>query len=117
MDQIKTVEIDSSSAKLRIFAAIDREDDSLVRAELPQREIATLLPRDILLGEEKTITSQLLETIGVTTKRLLIGRKARVWEYNDKTYFGFPTWRTAKVLSADPAVPGVDEYGEGGRDV
>jgi hypothetical protein len=105
--RIMSVEIDTAENRLRVYAHIDGESFGDVKAELPQREVSTLLPRDVLLGEEQVIRPEVLEVIRETLEKLLTGRHVRVWEYDDRRYFGFPSWRSVKTesLLADPVEP------------
>ncbi|MBT3273594.1 MAG: hypothetical protein HN368_10580 [Spirochaetales bacterium] len=90
---ITDVQLDTSDSRLRIQVLIVDEDNDTRMAELPQREMSTLLPKTILLGDQKSISCELLSTIHSTLVRLITGRAVRTWEYQERLYCGFLSWR------------------------
>jgi hypothetical protein len=108
---IQTVEADALEEHLRVFAHIVDEEGAKTRAELPQRELATLLPRYTLLGEGKAVSPELLQAIQSTLTRLLTGRRVRLWEYDGRQYFGFLSWRSVRAQKEleEAVAPGVHE--------
>ena len=68
---ITDVQLDTSDSRLRIQVLIVDEDNDTRMAELPQREMSTLLPKTILLGDQKSISCELLSTIHSTLPALL----------------------------------------------
>lgn len=97
---IQTVEVGTDGERLKVFSQIVDEDGAETRAELPQRELSTLLPRNVLLGESKIVSAEMLLVIEATLTRLLTGRCVRVWEYDDRRYFGFLSWRSVTIGEA-----------------
>ncbi|MCK4541535.1 MAG: hypothetical protein KAU17_04775 [Spirochaetales bacterium] len=79
-----------------IVTAEVENGETKVRAILPQRETATLVPRYILLGKEKQASHSLLLSISTLLLNFTIGRKVRLYEYQGVTYCGFLDWRSVK---------------------
>lgn len=86
--------------RLQLKAEIRCEEGRLTEAIFPQRETAALVPKFILLGSQKTASFGLLETIHSAASGLAIGRTVRIWEYNERLYCSFCSWRDVK-FSAD----------------
>lgn len=63
---------------------------------LPDREVSALLPRSLLVGPLRAAPPQLLGTIGPILERLVRGRIVRVWEYRDRRYASFLSWRSVR---------------------
>ncbi len=97
---ITGVVLDASDGKLRVHVQIVDSDGQTGTAELPQRELSTLLPRTILLGDEKKVDQQLLSIINSTLIKLITGRAVRIWEYKEKRYCGFLSWGN---ITCEPA--------------
>lgn len=114
--RIQSVEVDTEEEHVRVYSHIVDEEGNGFRAELPQRELATLLPRNTLLGEENVVSPELLVTIQTTLTRLLTGRHVRVWEYSERQYFGFLSWRSVLTPNGleKAKTPGVHQDCESG---
>lgn len=82
--------------RLQLKAEIRCEEGQMTEALFPQRETAAIVPKFILLGSQKTASCGLLETIHSTASGLAIGRTVRIWEYNDRLYCSFCSWRDVK---------------------
>lgn len=79
--------------KLCITAAIQEMSGGVVlEARLPARETAALLPREIILGDERESSQDILELMDDMLMKLVVGRVVRAWEYSDCTYFSFLKW-------------------------
>lgn len=109
--KIRDIRPEILDGKLRVFAGVEEDGGGLVTAELPQRELSTILPRIILLGDGMTPSPGLYESIKAILTRQLIGRGARLWEYDGKRYLGFPSWRSVKFGQC--GAPGVDQDSKG----
>lgn len=93
-------------ARLRVATA----DGQTLEAYLPDRELAALLPRSILVGSERRAPPELLSTIEPMLVRLAMGRQVRVWSYRERSYASFLPWRpvrfAAEPTQGAPAGPG-----------
>jgi len=85
-------------ARLRVTMA----DGQTLEAWLPDRELAALLPRSILVGAERRAPPELLSTIEPMLVRLAMGRQVRVWSYRERSYASFLPWRPVR-FAAEPA--------------
>lgn len=71
-------------------------DPASGEAYLPDREVSALLPRSLLVGTLRAAPPELLGTIGPILERLVRGRTVRVWEYRDRRYASFLSWRSVR---------------------
>ena len=71
-------------------------------ARIPDRELATLLPRSILAADGDPPVA-LLDTIRAIVERMVVGRHVRLWEYRDQRYLAFLSWRKVRFVAAAPA--------------
>jgi hypothetical protein len=85
-------------ARLRVAMAAGET----VEAWLPDRELAALLPRSILVGSERRAPPELLSTIEPMLVRLAAGRQVRVWSYRERSYASFLPWRTVRFTAEPP---------------
>ena len=85
--------------RLKILTKVRTDDGPEIEAYLPDREVSALLPREILLGEETNPPRALLRTLADILKTSVHGRCVRVWEYQDRHYASFPSWRSVKFRS------------------
>ncbi len=86
------------NAKLKVRAKVRTEEQQELDAFLPDRELAAILPRSVLLGEAKSAPLALLESIAPIVERLAGKRQVRVWEYNGSYYFGFLSWKAVNFV-------------------
>jgi hypothetical protein len=86
-------------ARLRVALPQGRS----LEAWLPDRELAALLPRSILVGSERRASPQLLSTIEPMLGRLALGRQVRVWSYRERSYASFLPWRAVRFGEEEPA--------------
>ncbi len=93
---IKKIECFTEKGKLKVRALIVDERNHKLKALLPSREIASLVPRYVLLGETNRANEAILETVHSILKRMTEGRKVRLWNYHDITYFSFLKWDNIK---------------------
>jgi hypothetical protein len=77
-------------AKLRVTA----DSGEAYEAYLPDRELAALIPRSVLVGEEPIAPPQLLQTIEPMLARLTQSRRVRLWSYRERRYASFLSWRS-----------------------
>ena len=105
--KIREIKADIEEGKLSITAAIqDINEGAVVDARLPARETAALLPREIILGSERTASPDLLAIIDDMLARLAVGREVRAWEYSGCTYFGFLKWGSVRFEDYSRVSPG-----------
>ena len=86
--------------RLKIIAKIRDEEGKLFDALIPEREMAALIPRFVLLGEERKADKRLLETIHPIAKRMAEGRRVRLWDYNGSSYLSFLPWKVVHFFSS-----------------
>jgi len=73
-----------------------------LEAYLPDRELAALLPRTILVGSNRRAPPELLSTIEPMLERLALGRQVRVWSYRERSYASFLPWRAVRFAADKP---------------
>ncbi len=84
--------------RLKVVAKVRIEGGKKINAYLPDRELAALLPRSILVGGGREAPSELLSTLLPILKRASSGRPVRLWAFKDRYYFSFLSWRNVKFL-------------------
>jgi len=83
-------------SRLRVRLTVCRTDGRRHFAFLPDRELSTLLPRSILLASLRDVPRELLDTIQPMLRHLVRGRMVRLWQYSDRWYASFLSWRTVR---------------------
>jgi hypothetical protein len=93
---VQSIEISVENGHLvvRLSVLADRQPGR--EAYLPDRELSALLPRSLLVGPLRAAPHELLGTIGPILDRLLRGRTVRLWEYRDRSYASFLSWRSVR---------------------
>jgi hypothetical protein len=89
-----------NSGRLKIIARVLMQKKGLIKAYMPDRELSALLPRSLLVMNKKQVPQRLLEAIGPIIRRMTLGRQVRLWQYEERFYFSFLSWREVKFLSA-----------------
>lgn len=97
--KIKTIQAFLDKDKLRVAAQVDTGNGETLKAHLPDRELSALLPRSILIGKIKDVPRELLSTIDPMIRRLAAGRNVRLWQYEQRYYFSFLSWKNVRFLS------------------
>ena len=92
--------------RLRVVARVRADDGETVEAHMPDREVAAILPRSVLVGTERHAPVALLETIRPILSRMTEGRRVRVWVFKDRRFFSFLPWRGVRFVP-DPAPGGI----------
>ncbi len=108
-------ELDARRLKVRLM--VRAAQGPPFAATLPDREVAAVLPRRLLAGSVSRVPVQLLGSIAAVLRRAVIGREVRLWEYRERTYASFPSWRPVRFLTGQTAEPGVHENAERHRHV
>jgi hypothetical protein len=88
--------------RLRVVTKVRDEHGRHVVARIPDRELAALLPRSILVanGHPKP---ELLATIAAILNRTVLGRRVRVWETRGQRYLAFLSWRGVRFSEPRPS--------------
>ncbi len=87
--------------RLLIHAVVRDAQGERYSARVPDRELATLLPRSILAADGNP-PAALLDTIRAIVERMVVGRHVRLWEYRDQRYLAFLSWRGVRFAAASP---------------
>lgn len=85
--------------RLQIAAKIYSKRRGCVDALMPGREIAALIPRSILIGEETNASRELLKHIIPIINRLVMGRHVLIKRGNKANYFLFLPWKPITFLN------------------
>ena len=83
-------------ARLRVCT----DSGEVLEAYLPDRELAALIPRTVLVGEGKLAPPELLGTIEPMLARLTQARRVRLWSYRERRYASFLSWRRVRFTAA-----------------
>jgi hypothetical protein len=83
-------------ARLKARLRVAMEAGDRLEAYLPERELAALLPRSILVGNARQAPPELLATIEPMLVRLALGRHVRVGSYRERSYASFLPWRAVR---------------------
>ena len=86
-------------ARLRVATAAGQT----LEAWLPDRELAALVPRSLLVGPGRRAPPELLSTIEPMLARLALGRQVRVWSYRERSYASFLSWRAVRFGEEEEA--------------
>jgi hypothetical protein len=91
--------------RLKVFASVRADSGELREAQMPDREVAAILPRSLLLGEGATAPVSLLNTLTPIIARMSEGRRVRLWEYKERWFLSFQPWRSVRFLEDEPKAP------------
>lgn len=86
--------------RLRVRLTVCQDDGSQHFAFLPDRELSTLLPRSILLATLSKVPRDLLDTIDSMLRHLVKGRMVRLWQYEERWYASFLSWRSVRFADS-----------------
>ena len=103
MGMIQAAATQLQGQRLKVVASVRMEDGELREAQLPDREVAAILPRCILLAGAATAPASLLDTMRPIVERMCVGRRARTWLYKEKWFFSFQPWRGVRFVEEEPA--------------
>ena len=112
MGTIQAVAPRLQGAHLKVTASLRMDEGELREALLPDREMAVMLPRCILLPGQARAPISLLETMRPIVERMCLGRRARTWQYKDRWFFSFQPWKGVRFVEDPP--PGQSGTAEGG---
>ena len=99
--------------RLRVAVEVRSDAGDVREVSLPDREVAAILPRSILLGGSCRAPVSMLVTLEPIVARMTEGRVVRMWQYADRWYCSFLPWRSVRFVS-DEAGP-TDEGPPEGR--
>ena len=85
--------------RLKVVASVKADTGEIVEAHMPDREVSAFLPRSVLLGTGTSAPASLLDTLGPILARMTEGRQVRVWQYRERWFFSFPTWRRVRFIA------------------
>lgn len=96
---IREIRPSTEDRKLRVTAFLqEKGGNGAVEAQLPAREVAALLPREILIGSNMEPSPQIFDVITELLHKLVLGREVRTWEYKGQVYCSFLKWGSVRFL-------------------
>ncbi len=87
--------------RLRVVAEVKTEHGEVHEAFMPDREVAAILPRSILLGGASRAPRAMLATMEPILVRMTEGRTVRLWKYEERFFFSFLPWKSVR-FDPDP---------------
>jgi hypothetical protein len=78
--------------KLLVRTLVQFHERSVIEALLPERELAALVPRSLLLFTAKEAPVAMLEIIGSILRRMTLGRIVRLHRHGDEWRVTFLSW-------------------------
>jgi hypothetical protein len=91
--------------RLRVVAEVRSPSGEVREVSLPDREVAALLPRSILLGGSCRAPLSMLDTLEPILSRMTVGRVVRMWQYADRWYCSFLPWKSVRFVPEDAGPP------------
>ncbi len=91
------------NCRLKVVARVKTEQGEEYEAFMPDREVAAILPRSILVGEKTRASPMLLGTIQPILNRMAEGRAVRLWKYQERYFFSFQPWKSVRFEEEAPA--------------
>ncbi len=91
--------------RLKVVVTLKTDEGEAMEAQMPDREVAALLPRSILLGAGARAPVSLLGTVQPILARLTEGRRVRVWQYKERWFLSFVGWRGVRFVEEAPVAP------------
>jgi hypothetical protein len=82
--------------RLKVRVKVKTEQGEECEAYMPDREVAAVLPRSILIGDSKKASPALLGTIQPILARMTEYRSVRLWKYGERFYFSFQPWKSVR---------------------
>ena len=102
--------------RLRVVAEVRSDAGDVREVSLPDREVAAILPRSILLGGSCRAPVSMLGTLEPILARMTEGRVVRMWQYADRWYCSFLPWKSVRFVPEDAGPPEGGSPGGGPRD-
>jgi hypothetical protein len=86
--------------RLKARLRVSTDSGEVYEAYLPDRELAALIPRTVLVGEGNLAPPELLGTIEPMLTRLTQARRVKLWSYRERRYASFLSWRPVRFAAA-----------------
>ncbi len=96
--KIKKIKCNVIRHKLYVKAIVVSETNKKIVAFLPSREMATIFPRSVLLGDNETAKSVIIETLNTIAKRMAEGRIVNIHSFQGKNYITFLKWERIRFI-------------------
>ncbi len=90
---------------VRVVASVRMDEGEVREAQLPDREMAVMLPRCLLLAGAARAPMSLLDTMRPIVERMCVGRRARTWQYKERWFFSFQPWKGVRFVEDAPGAP------------
>jgi len=91
--------------RLRVVAEVRALSGEIREVSLPDREVAAILPRSILLGGSCRAPASLLGTLEPIVARKTEGRVVRMWQYGERWFCSFLPWKSVRFVPEDTQPP------------
>jgi hypothetical protein len=91
--------------RLRVVAEVQTTSGEVREVSLPDREVAAILPRSILLGGSCQAPVSLLGTLEPIVARMTEGRVVRMWQYGERWFCSFLPWKSVRFVPEDTGPP------------
>ena len=91
--------------RLRVVVEVRSDSGEAREVSLPDREVAAILPRSILLGGSCRAPVAMLGTLEPIVARMTEGRVVRMWQYADRWYCSFLPWKSVRFVPDDTGSP------------
>jgi len=91
--------------RLRVVADVRSPSGEVREVSLPDREVAAILPRSILLGARCRAPVSMLGTLAPILERMTEGREVRMWQYADRWSCSFLPWKSVRFMPDDAGPP------------
>ena len=91
--------------RLKVVVTIKTDSGETVEAQMPDREVAAVLPRSILLGSGAAAHPSLVDTMAPILARMTEGRRVRIWQYKERWFFSFQPWRGVRFRTTAASQP------------
>jgi hypothetical protein len=85
--------------RLKARLLVSTDSGETCTAYLPDRELAALIPRSVLVAAGNRAPPQLLKTIEPMLRRLTQARLVRLWSYQERRYASFLPWRSVRFAA------------------
>lgn len=96
--EIRSIGAEIVQEKLYVRAFLhNSESHQQVVGYLPAREMAALLPREIIIGKGATAPESIVDILNELLSKLAARRQAKIWEYQGTIYFGFLKWNSVRI--------------------
>lgn len=91
--------------RLRVVVEVRMGSGEIREVTLPDREVAAILPRSILVGGSCRAPVALLGTLEPIVARMTEGRVVRMWQYDGRWYCSFLPWKSVRFAAGEEHGP------------